>query len=122
MICSDGEACMEPKQCAYCRKLQRGESRVCSRCGHSFGRRKSRRGRSWPNAISHFSLPAASPHPGGHYSGLHAEDQPYESQIMPTPQHFIQEMREKEALGRQPKRNVVTAAHSTHDMNRSDDN
>jgi hypothetical protein len=34
------------------------------------------------------SLPSASPHHAGHYSGLHPEDQPYQSNIM-TAQHVV---------------------------------
>ncbi len=57
------------------------EAEVCSRCGHSFtptGRMRPLNGlrRSRP------SIPPASPHRAGHYSGLHPEDQPYQSSVM----------------------------------------
>ncbi len=101
---------METKRCTYCHKLQRVESRVCSRCGRPFERRRSRGGRSWRSSVSLYSLPAASPHHVGHYSGLHPEDQPYQSNKVVTPQRFLQEMLEKEALQQEPKHIVLPAA------------
>src|SRR5437667_12242125 len=88
---------METKRCTYCHKLQRVESRACSRCGHSFERRRSRGGEAWYSSGSLFSLPAASPHHAGHYSGLHPEDQPYQSNKIVTPQRFLDNILEAEA-------------------------
>src|SRR5579859_3560201 len=109
---------METKRCAYCHKLQRVGSPVCSRCGRSFERYISRGGKSWGSSVSHFSLPAASPHHVGHYSGLHPEDQPYQSQIMVTPQRFMQEMREKQALQQEPKHIVLPSVQNAPSSNR----
>jgi Viral BACON domain/Flagellar-associated PapD-like len=70
---------METKRCAYCHKLLRADAQVCSRCGHAFAPKKARvltRGLTKP------SIPPASPHLAGHYSGLHPEDQPYQSSQM----------------------------------------
>jgi hypothetical protein len=89
---------METKRCTYCHKLQRVESQACSRCGHSFERRKSKGERSWYSSGSLFSLPPASPHHAGHYSGLHPEDQPYQSNKIVTPQRFLDDILEKESL------------------------
>lgn len=102
---------METKRCAQCQKLSRADSQVCRRCGHVFsegregkegregvskvpvrtGRFVSRSGSS--NGVSR-SIPPASPHRAGHYSGLHPEDQPYQSAFLPalhppptSPQH-----------------------------------
>jgi hypothetical protein len=94
---------METKRCVYCRKLQRAESRVCSRCGRSLERRRSRGGKSWPSSVSAFSLPAASPHHAGYYSGLHPEDQPYQSNVIVTPQFAAQQALEKQSFSKEPK-------------------
>lgn len=67
---------METKRCAYCHKLQRADAQVCSRCGHVFVQKTSRPSqREWTQP----SIPPASPHRAGHYSGLHPEDQPFQS-------------------------------------------
>jgi Viral BACON domain len=102
---------METKRCTYCHKLHRVESRACSRCGRPFERKRSKGGRSWHSSVSLYSLPAASPHHVGHYSGLHPEDQPYQSNKMVTPQRFLQEMLEKEALQQEPKHIVLPGVH-----------
>ncbi|MDQ2888542.1 MAG: hypothetical protein M3Y39_20980 [Chloroflexota bacterium] len=67
---------METKRCAYCHKLQRADAQVCSGCGQPFVSKKSRpSNKEW----SQPSIPPASPHRAGHYSGLHPEDQPFQS-------------------------------------------
>ena len=67
---------METKRCAYCHKLQRADAYACSRCGHVFVQKRSRPStKEWTQP----SIPPASPHRAGHYSGLHPEDQPYQS-------------------------------------------
>ncbi len=98
---------MDTKRCAYCRKLARADAETCSRCGHFFTARPKginrivtfpdgteSMGRSVPGggdqggpvsvamSIHKRSIPPASPHRAGHYSGLHPEDQPYQSTIM----------------------------------------
>ena len=70
---------MDTKRCAYCHKLLRADTQICSRCGHSTldkRRKASLKENTYP------SLPAASPHRLGHYSGLHPEDQPYQSSFI----------------------------------------
>lgn len=79
---------METKRCPYCHKLLRAEASSCSRCGHLFLVSKPRR-----NTVELTptmpSLPPASPHRAGHYSGLHPEDQPYQSSMIAV-QHPVQ--------------------------------
>ncbi len=99
---------METKRCTHCHKLQRVESQVCSRCGHSFERRRSSGGRSWYSSGSLFSLPAASPHHAGHYSGLHPEDQPYQSNKIVTPERFLDDILEKEPLEEEPGNMILS--------------
>ena len=67
---------MDTKRCVYCQKLARADAEVCSRCGHSFERTRIVRD------ATRRSIPPASPHHAGHYSGLHPEDQPYQSTMM----------------------------------------
>jgi len=70
---------METKRCAQCHKLLRAETQTCSRCGYTFPETKRwRQTKSLPRP----SLPPASPHRAGHYSGLHPEDQPYQSNMI----------------------------------------
>lgn len=71
--------CMDTKRCPYCHKLQRADTQVCSRCGHTF---LSKRPVVRNLDASRPSIPPASPHRAGHYSGLHPEDQPYQSSKM----------------------------------------
>lgn len=95
---------MDTKRCARCHKLLRMEAETCSRCGYSFVKKPPR---SVPPSIpsakrrhaststltdtrakdtlvvsQRRSIPPASPHRVGHYSGLHPEDQPYQSTMM----------------------------------------
>ncbi len=95
---------METKRCPSCQKLARATAKTCSRCGHLF--EGSTGTRAEPAAIyfndkSHAgikksgqlarsglrarSIPPASPHRAGHYAGLHPEDQPYQSALIPVP-------------------------------------
>src|SRR5712691_1908870 len=100
---------MDTKRCSYCHKLARAEAETCSRCGHPYvkstnGIKKvnrvpmkssnpassgSRRNETvhlsmsdGNTRIQRRSIPPASPHRAGHYSGLHPEDQPYQSTVM----------------------------------------
>ena len=70
---------METKRCTNCHKLLRADTEICSRCGYIFADKKQitpvRNG-------AKRSIPPASPHRVGHYSGLHPEDQPYQSTII----------------------------------------
>ena len=70
---------METKRCTQCHKLLRAETQICSRCGYAFPEKK----RKTPTRdLTRPSLPPASPHRAGHYSGLHPEDQPYQSSMV----------------------------------------
>src|SRR5215831_18362749 len=79
---------MDTKHCQRCHKLLRAEARSCSRCGYIFSQAPVRR--SVSNGSHHSvtasmpSNPPASPHRAGHYSGLHPEDQPFQSSFMPV--------------------------------------
>jgi hypothetical protein len=91
---------METKRCQRCHKLLRIDAQVCSRCGGRDFMRVSAVTKSRPtinlapareaaSLASHASLPSnppASPHRVGHYSGLHPEDQPYQSSFLPVAQ------------------------------------
>src|SRR5713101_2629907 len=89
-------ACMETKRCLYCHKLQRADAQVCSRCGHMF---LSKMPETRSRDLSRPSIPPASPHRAGHYSGLHPEDQPYQSSMMsvqrPPERHAAPEARQE---------------------------
>src|SRR5437870_11756193 len=96
---------MDTKRCTYCHKLARAEAETCSRCGHPYVKNSKKVSRiltksnpapagSRRNETVHLSMsdgntriqrrsiPPASPHRAGHYSGLHPEDQPYQSTVM----------------------------------------
>ncbi len=70
---------METKRCAQCHKLLRAETQQCSRCGYTFTQKKRK---ALTRDLTRPSLPPASPHRAGHYSGLHPEDQPYQSSMI----------------------------------------
>lgn len=80
---------MDTKRCLRCHKLLRADAQKCSRCGYIFLQESTRRsskatnGSRHPATASFPSNPPASPHRAGHYSGLHPEDQPYQSSFMP---------------------------------------
>lgn len=70
---------MDTKRCANCHKLLRAETEVCSRCGYTFTEKKQL---TPVRTMVKRSIPPASPHRAGHYSGLHPEDQPYQSTMI----------------------------------------
>ena len=80
---------MDTKRCLRCHKLLRAEAQKCSLCGYVFLQAPVRRsskatnGSRQPETASFPSNAPASPHRAGHYSGLHPEDQPYQSSFMP---------------------------------------
>src|SRR6185312_7082301 len=78
---------MDTKRCPGCHKLLRAEAQSCSLCGHNFAhvtyvRRKTPSKPDPTISLADSSQPPASPHGAGHYSGLHPEDQPYQSSFM----------------------------------------
>ena len=85
---------METKRCQRCHKLLRIDAQVCSRCGgHDFLQgtqvRNKRAGNSSSKelvTVPSNTLPSLPPssHRAGHYSGLHPEDQPYQSSFLPA--------------------------------------
>jgi len=81
---------MDTKRCLSCHKLLRADAQSCSLCGYIFSQAPVRRSSKATNGsrrsgtASFPSNPPASPHRAGHYSGLHPEDQPYQSSFMPV--------------------------------------
>jgi hypothetical protein len=81
---------MDTKRCLSCHKLLRADAQSCSLCGYVFPQGHVRRSSKATNGsrrsgtASFPSNPPASPHRAGHYSGLHPEDQPYQSSFMPV--------------------------------------
>ncbi len=100
---------METKRCQRCHKLLRAEAQTCSRCGgYDFLPVSSAKTRhtgvlladeinSTPPRAIRSSSPVGSPlsplpppptqlspHRAGHYSGLHPEDEPYQSSFLPV--------------------------------------
>src|SRR5579859_49339 len=98
---------METKRCQRCHKLLRAEAQTCSRCGgYDFLPVSQAKPRhtgvllssestipsSYPDRSSSpigsplSPLPPTqlSPHRAGHYSGLHPEDEPYQSSFLPV--------------------------------------
>src|SRR6266516_5515950 len=79
---------MDTKHCQRCHKLLRADARSCSRCGYVFSqthvRQSASNGSHRSVTASMPSNPPASPHRAGHYSGLHPEDQPFQSSFMPV--------------------------------------
>src|SRR5436305_11326008 len=80
---------MDTRRCLRCHKLLRADAHRCSLCGYVFLQAPLRRSSKATNGsrgsttASFPSNPPASPHRAGHYSGLHPEDQPYQSSFMP---------------------------------------
>jgi hypothetical protein len=74
---------METKRCPYCQKLSPAYATVCSRCGRSFSPPSSPS--SWRRGRVRRSIPPASPHRAGYHAGLHPEDQPDLSSLLPVP-------------------------------------
>src|SRR5438067_7273302 len=81
---------MDIKRCQRCQKLLRADAQSCNRCGNLFSQVPVRQSESTTNGsrrsvtASLPSNPPASPHRAGHYSGLHPEDQPFQSTFMPV--------------------------------------
>ncbi|GAC1588096.1 MAG: hypothetical protein NVS4B1_32010 [Ktedonobacteraceae bacterium] len=82
---------METKRCAQCHKLLRAETHTCSRCGYTFQEKKRK---VITRDLTRPSLPPASPHRAGHYSGLHPEDQPYQSSMIAVQHPPVREVEE----------------------------
>src|SRR6266700_1509278 len=80
---------MDTKRCLRYHKLLRADAHRCSLCGYVFLQASVSRSNKATNGYRHSataSFPSnapASPHRAGHYSGLHPEDQPYQSSFMP---------------------------------------
>src|SRR2546430_7064669 len=81
---------MDTKLCLSCHKLLRADPLSCRLCGYVFSQAPARRNSKATNGsrrsatASIPSNPPASPHRAGHYSGLHPEDQPFQSSFMPV--------------------------------------
>ncbi len=98
---------METKRCQRCHKLLRVDAQTCSRCGGYDFLPASQTPTRYPDALSSGEMSSApsragrtsspvglplaplsptqlSPHRAGHYSGLHPEDEPYQSSFLPV--------------------------------------
>src|SRR5436853_5906155 len=79
---------MDTRRCLRCHKLLRANAPSCSLCGYVFLQEPVRRsnkatdGSHHSATVSFPSNPPTSPHRAGHYSGLHPEDQPYQSAML----------------------------------------
>src|SRR5579875_192245 len=85
---------METIRCPRCNKLLRADAQSCSRCGAIIpARRTARKIGGSTDVLSQPTHPPASPHRAGHYSGLHPEDQPFQSsffqRIQRSPESFV---------------------------------
>lgn len=109
---------METKHCAHCRQIQPVDALVCDRCGRPFV--KKQRGRSLSRAFSKPSLPAASPHRAGHYSGLHPEDQPYQSSVMMAQRSDMVAATHREMLQAEPEQIVLSPPNATPQLQREE--
>jgi Viral BACON domain len=91
---------MDTKHCQRCHKLLRADARSCNRCGYVFSqahvRQSASNGSHRSVTASMPSNPPASPHRAGHYSGLHPEDQPFQSSFMPVQRPAITRRLEQE--------------------------
>ncbi len=112
--------------------MARAEAETCSRCGHPYVKstngvkkvnripmkssnpasRGSRRNETvhlsmsdGNTRIQRRSIPPASPHRAGHYSGLHPEDQPYQSAVMAVQRPPVRQSNLRGAV--QPERESV---------------
>ena len=98
---------MDTKRCHYCHKVQRADAPVCSRCGQPFVRKKSRLS---IKTFSQPSIPSASPHRAGHYSGLHPEDQPYQSSKIAIQRRSVQQPQQE------PEQIILAASATQSDL------
>src|SRR5579863_549089 len=98
---------METKRCQRCHKLLRAEAQTCSRCGGydflpvsqakprhtgillsgettTLSSHAERSSSPVGSPLSPLPPTQLSPHRAGHYSGLHPEDEPYQSSFLPV--------------------------------------
>jgi Viral BACON domain len=82
---------IDTKRCQHCQKVLRADAPRCSLCGYVFSPEvPDKRNGGTTNGsrrtvtLTMPSNPPASPHRAGHYSGLHPEDQPFQSSFMPV--------------------------------------
>ena len=130
---------MDTKRCSYCHKMARAEAEICSRCGHPYvkstnGVKKvnrvpmksnpastgSRRSETVSLSMSdgntrvqRGSIPPASPHRAGHYSGLHPEDQPYQSTVMAVQRPPVQQSNLRGSVHPEKEKKILPQVDST---------
>lgn len=82
---------IDTKRCQHCQKMLRADAHRCSLCGYVFSPEapvkrngSATNGSRYTVTLTMPSNPPASPHRAGHYSGLHPEDQPFQSSFMPV--------------------------------------
>lgn len=129
---------MDTKRCPYCHKMARAEAEICNRCGHPYvkstnGVKKvnrvpmksdpastgSKKIETVPLSMSdgntriqRGSIPPASPHRAGHYSGLHPEDQPYQSTVMAVQRPPVQQSNLRGSVQPEKERKVLPQVNS----------
>ncbi len=114
---------MDTRRCLRCHKLLRADAQKCSRCGYVFLQAPVKRSSNATNesrqaATALFpSNSPASPHRAGHYSGLHPEDQPYQSSFMPIlrPSVITRRLAEQESEDAPEQVAVSTLPEETHE-------
>ena len=92
---------MDTKRCTNCHKLLRVDTEICSRCGYAFVDKKQI---TPVRSVAKRSIPPASPHRAGHYSGLHPEDQPYQSTIIAAQRPPTNKIHLRDAIHEEPTR------------------
>lgn len=95
---------MDTKRCAFCHKLVRADAQTCSRCGRVFVSQKTK---GTSRTGTQRSIPPASPHRAGHYSGLHPEDQPYQSSMIAIQRPPVQEEEETQRHSYQEPEQII---------------
>ncbi len=106
---------MDTKRCQRCHKVLRADAQSC-RCGYIFSQAASvKRSESTTNGSRRAGNPStmptnppASPHRAGHYSGLHPEDQPFQSSFMPVVPAQRSPITTRDLLKREPGEGILT--------------
>ena len=107
---------MDTKRCQRCHKVLRADAQSCSRCGYVFSQaapvKRSESTTNGSRRTGNLSTmptnPPASPHRAGHYSGLHPEDQPFQSSFMPAMPVQRSPITTRDLLKRGPGEGILT--------------
>jgi len=105
---------MDTKRCTNCHKLLRAETEVCSRCGYTFTEKKQL---TPVRTMVKRSIPPASPHRAGHYSGLHPEDQPYQSAMIAVQRPPANTAHLRGSLPKEPEEKQLSTVDTVNTVN-----